>query len=73
MIQENLLLIAIAVFVLMFIGLILTIIEFKHGQPKRQVEEKNTERIPGALKLPGANDYPGPKLRWFWRVGVEIW
>ena len=47
MIQENLLLIAIAVFVLMFIGLILTIIEFKHGQPKRQVDEKTPNEYPG--------------------------
>jgi hypothetical protein len=47
MIQENLLLIAIAVFVLMMIGLILTIIEFKDGEPKRQVEEQIPNEYPG--------------------------
>jgi len=47
MIQENLLLIAIAVFVLMLIGLILTTLEFKHGEPKRQVEEQTPNKYPG--------------------------
>ena len=47
MIQENLLLIAIAVFVLMSIGLILTILEFKHGEPKRQDEEQIPNKYPG--------------------------
>ncbi len=39
MIQENLLFIAIAVFVFMLIGLILTVVEFRYGAPKRQVED----------------------------------
>ena len=47
MIQENLLLIAIAVFVLMSIGLILTILEFKHGEPKRQDEGQIPNKYPG--------------------------
>ena len=46
MIQENLLFIAIAVFVLMSIGLILTIIEFKYGEPKRQDEEQIPNKDP---------------------------
>ena len=46
MIQENLLFIAIAVFVLMLIGLILTITELKHGEPKRQVEEQVPNEYP---------------------------
>jgi len=46
MIQENLLLIAIAVFVIMSIGLILTIVEFKYGEPKRQVDEKLPNKHP---------------------------
>jgi hypothetical protein len=40
MIQENLLLIAIGVFVLMLIGLVLTVVELNYGAPKRQIEEK---------------------------------
>jgi hypothetical protein len=47
MIQENLLLISIGVFVLMSIGLILTILEFKNGEPKRQDEEKIPNKHPG--------------------------
>lgn len=47
MIQENLLLIAIAVFVFMAIGLVLTVIEFKHGEIKRQVEEQAPNKYPG--------------------------
>jgi hypothetical protein len=46
MIQENLLFIAIAVFVIMSIGLILTIVEFKYGQPKRQVDEQMPNKHP---------------------------
>ena len=46
MIQENLLLIAIAVFVLMSIGLVLTILEFKHGEPKRQDEGQIPNKYP---------------------------
>jgi hypothetical protein len=47
MIQENLLLISTAVFVLMSIGLILTILEFKYGEPKRQDEGKISNKYPG--------------------------
>ena len=47
MIQENLLLIAIAVFVIMMVGLILTVLEFKHGAPRRQVEEQIPNKHPG--------------------------
>lgn len=36
MIQENLLVIAILVFVLMFIGIVLTVLEFSKGSPKQQ-------------------------------------
>ena len=39
MIQENLLFIAIAVFIFMLIGIILTVIEFRYGAPHRQVED----------------------------------
>ena len=47
MIQGNLLLIAVAVFVVMLVGLILTIIEFKNGEPKRQVEKQTSNEYPG--------------------------
>jgi len=47
MIQDNLLFIAIAVFVFMLIGLILTVIEFRYGAPKRQVEENIEPEYPG--------------------------
>lgn len=33
--------VAIAVFVLMLIGLVLTVIEFKDGAPKDQIEDKD--------------------------------
>jgi hypothetical protein len=46
MIQENLLLIAIAVFVMMSIGLVLTILEFKYGEAKRQVDENIPNKYP---------------------------
>jgi hypothetical protein len=46
MIQENLLIIAIAVFVFMLIGLILTVLEFRYGAPKRQVEENIESEYP---------------------------
>jgi len=46
MIQENLLLIAIAVFALMVIGLVLTIIELNYGEPKRQIEEQIPNEYP---------------------------
>ena len=38
MIADNLLGIAMFVFVIMFIGLVLTFLEFKYGEPKRQQE-----------------------------------
>jgi hypothetical protein len=47
MIQENLLFIAIAVFVMMSIGLVLTILEFKYGELKRQVDENKENKYPG--------------------------
>jgi hypothetical protein len=47
MIQENLLLIAIAVFVIMTIGLVLTVLEFKHGEIKRQDGEEIPNKYPG--------------------------
>ena len=41
--QTTLLYIAIAVFVLMLIGLVLTALEFRHGAPHRQEEEARNE------------------------------
>jgi hypothetical protein len=38
MIADNLIYIALFVFVVMAIGLVLTFIEFRHGEPKRQQE-----------------------------------
>jgi len=38
MIAENMIYIAVLVFVLMAIGLVLTFLEFKYGEPKRQQE-----------------------------------
>ncbi len=46
MIQENLLFIAIAVFIFMLVGLVLTVVEFRHGAPKRQVEDAITTDNP---------------------------
>jgi len=46
MIQENLLVIAIAVFVLMLIGLVLTVVELNYGAPKRQEEEQRRSEYP---------------------------
>jgi hypothetical protein len=42
MIQENLLFIAIGVFVLMLVGLVLTIVELNYGAPKRQIDDRVT-------------------------------
>jgi hypothetical protein len=39
MIESNLIYIAISVFVLMLIGLVLTALEFRYGEPHRQEEE----------------------------------
>jgi|TARA_B110000438_G_scaffold47380_1_gene47667 hypothetical protein len=38
MISDNLLPIAVFVFIIMMIGLVLTLIEFRYGAPKRQQE-----------------------------------
>ncbi len=46
MIQDNLLFIGIAVFVFMLVGLILTVVEFRYGAPKRQVEEQIAPEFP---------------------------
>jgi len=46
MITDNLLYIAIFVFVIMFIGIVLTILEFRYGEPKRQ--QDRAERNPGS-------------------------
>lgn len=45
--EIDLLYIAIAVFVLLLTGLFLTVIEFRHGEPKRQDEEGLTPNHPG--------------------------
>jgi hypothetical protein len=47
MIVENLLYFAIAVFILMLIGLVLTVMEFRYGKPRRQQEiaEKHPESV----------------------------
>ena len=42
MIQENLLYIAVAVFVFMLVGLILTVVELNYGAPKQQAKENTT-------------------------------
>jgi hypothetical protein len=51
MIADNLLYIAIFVFVIMFIGLVLTFMEFRYGNPKRQQEraEKNPDSAGGDM------------------------
>mgnify|MGYP000476732946 CR=1 FL=1 len=36
MIAENLIYVAVLVFILMAVGIILTIMEFRYGEPKRQ-------------------------------------
>ncbi|MBT8115356.1 MAG: hypothetical protein KJP04_08245 [Arenicella sp.] len=41
---ENLLPIAIFVFVLMFLGMLLTVLEFRRGEPKEQVEDPSKIR-----------------------------
>lgn len=43
MISDNLLPIAIFVFVIMMVGLVLTITEFRYGAPKRQQDEANSK------------------------------
>lgn len=43
MIADNLLPIAFFVFVIMLIGLVLTLIEFRYGEPKRQQDQADKE------------------------------
>ena len=45
MISDNLLPIAMFVFFIMFIGLILTFVEFRFGEPKRQQDQADKEVI----------------------------
>jgi hypothetical protein len=47
MIAENLIYVAVLVFILMAVGIVLTIIEFRYGAPKRQQEqgEKDTGSV----------------------------
>ncbi|MBT4239718.1 hypothetical protein N8460_07165 [Oceanospirillaceae bacterium] len=47
MISDNLLPIAMFVFVIMMIGLVLTFIEFRYGEPKRQQDK--ADRDAGAV------------------------
>lgn len=47
MIAENMIYIAIFVFVVMVIGLVLTYMEFRYGEPKRQQEL--ADRDPGSV------------------------
>lgn len=47
MIIDNLLYFAIFVFVMMIIGLVLTVAEFRYGQPKKQQQE--AERNPQSV------------------------
>jgi hypothetical protein len=44
MIADNLIYLAVFVFVMMLIGLVLTFLEFRHGEPKQQQEraERNS-------------------------------
>jgi hypothetical protein len=42
-----LLLIAVAVFSLMTIGIVLTILEFSRGEPRQQDREERSDRQPG--------------------------
>jgi phosphotransferase system glucose/maltose/N-acetylglucosamine-specific IIC component len=54
MIADNLIYTAMFVFAIMFIGLVLTIIEFRYGEPKRQQEqaEKNLKAVGGDKPVP---------------------
>ncbi|MFT4650607.1 MAG: uncharacterized membrane protein YhaH (DUF805 family) [Polaribacter sp.] len=51
MIADNLLYVAIFVFIIMFIGLVLTFMEFRYGKPKQQQEraEKNPDSAGGDM------------------------
>jgi hypothetical protein len=46
MIQENLLYIAIAVFVFMIVGIILTVVEFRYGAPMQQERDQTSPKYP---------------------------
>ena len=48
MIADHLLLYAVGVFVLLSIGLALTIFEFRYGEPKRQQEQSGRDLESGA-------------------------
>jgi phosphotransferase system glucose/maltose/N-acetylglucosamine-specific IIC component len=54
MISDNLIYTAMFVFAIMFIGLVLTIIEFHYGEPKRQEEQakKNPKAAGGDKPVP---------------------
>jgi|MDSW01.3.fsa_nt_gb hypothetical protein len=43
MIADNLIIYAICVFILMIIGLVLTFLEFRYGEPNQQQKQKSTE------------------------------
>ncbi|UCH41862.1 MAG: hypothetical protein JSU67_09430 [Gammaproteobacteria bacterium] len=47
MIADNLIYYAIFVFIMMVIGLVLTVLEFRHGKPRRQQEE--AEKNPASV------------------------
>ncbi len=47
MIADNIIYFAVFIFVMMIIGLVLTVLEFRHGQPKRQQLE--AERNPQSV------------------------
>ncbi len=46
MIQENLLVFAIIIFVVLLVGLIATVVEFRHGAPQHQIEEQISPTSP---------------------------
>ena len=43
MIAENLIIYAVCVFILMIIGLVLTFLEVRYGEPKQQQKQNSTE------------------------------
>ncbi|MFT5116058.1 MAG: hypothetical protein ACI8P9_005420 [Parasphingorhabdus sp.] len=46
MIQGNLLYIAMAVFAIMIVGIILTVVEFRYGAPAQQVRDQTISKHP---------------------------
>ena len=46
MIQGNLIYIAIAVFAFMLVGLVLTVVEFRYGNPKQQERDQTSPKYP---------------------------